>query len=113
MQLLKFKSELSPPVVPSTELSQLVKISLHHPETYTHHFVQNRWDTLAHGGLSNMILSSVALMHLCQWLQLFLVRVVGVCCVCCGRVVSVCFKRVLGACILWACVVSVCCGCVL
>eukprot|EP00066_Takifugu_rubripes_P023444 XP_011612710.1 PREDICTED: trafficking protein particle complex subunit 8 [Takifugu rubripes] len=41
MQLLKFKSELSPPVVPSTELSQLVKISLHHPETYTHHFVQN------------------------------------------------------------------------
>lgn len=44
MQLLKFKSELSPPVVPSTELSQLIKISLHHPETYTHHFGQNRWD---------------------------------------------------------------------
>lgn len=50
MQLLKFKSELSPPAVPSTELAQLVKFSLHHPESYTHRFTQNRWDTPLHGG---------------------------------------------------------------
>lgn len=41
MVLLKFKSELPPPVVlPSAELSQLIKINLHYPETYTHSFVQ-------------------------------------------------------------------------
>ncbi|KAM3619618.1 uncharacterized protein V6R79_010941 [Siganus canaliculatus] len=40
--LLKFKSELPPPaVVPSAELSQLVKTNLLYPETYTHPFVQN------------------------------------------------------------------------
>lgn len=94
MQLLKFKSELSPPVVPSTELSQLVKISLHHPETYTHHFVQNRWDTLAHGGLPNKILPlPAALMHLCK----------------------PCLHEVSGCscswCVLWVCVVCVCCEC--
>lgn len=50
MQLLRFKSELSPPAVPSTELAQLIKISLHHPETYTHRFAHDRWDTLLHGG---------------------------------------------------------------
>lgn len=50
MQLLKFKSELSPPAVPSTELAQLIKVSLHHPESYTHPFTQDRWDTLLHGG---------------------------------------------------------------
>lgn len=50
MQLLKFKSELSPPAIPSTELAQLVKFSLHHPESYTHRFTQNRWDTLLHSG---------------------------------------------------------------
>lgn len=44
MQLLKFKSELSPPAVPSTELTQLIKTSLNYPETYTHSFVHNRWD---------------------------------------------------------------------
>lgn len=42
MQLLKFKSELSPPAVPSTELAQLIKVSLHHPESYTHTFTQDR-----------------------------------------------------------------------
>lgn len=49
MQLLKFKSELSPPAVHATELAQLVKISLQHPESYTHRFTQNRWDTLPGG----------------------------------------------------------------
>ncbi|XP_073332203.1 trafficking protein particle complex subunit 8 [Pagrus major] len=40
MVLLKFKSEIPPPVVlPSAELSQLVKTNLHYPETYTHPFV--------------------------------------------------------------------------
>lgn len=43
MVLLKFKSELPPPVVlPSAELSQLIKTNLHYPETYTHPFVQER-----------------------------------------------------------------------
>ncbi|XP_047443113.1 trafficking protein particle complex subunit 8 [Mugil cephalus] len=42
MVLLKFKSELPPPVaLPSAELSQLIKTSLHYPETYTHPFFQN------------------------------------------------------------------------
>ncbi|CAJ1060133.1 trafficking protein particle complex subunit 8 [Xyrichtys novacula] len=42
MVLLKFKSELPPPVVPaSAELSQLIKSNLHYPETYTHPFFQN------------------------------------------------------------------------
>uniref|UniRef100_A0A671Y152 Trafficking protein particle complex subunit 8 n=1 Tax=Sparus aurata TaxID=8175 RepID=A0A671Y152_SPAAU len=42
MVLLKFKSQLPPPVIlPSAELSQLVKTSLHYPETYTHPFVQD------------------------------------------------------------------------
>ncbi|XP_040896043.1 trafficking protein particle complex subunit 8 isoform X2 [Toxotes jaculatrix] len=42
MVLLKFKSELPLPVVlPSAELSQLIKTNLHYPETYTHPFVQN------------------------------------------------------------------------
>uniref|UniRef100_A0A665T8C6 Trafficking protein particle complex 8 n=1 Tax=Echeneis naucrates TaxID=173247 RepID=A0A665T8C6_ECHNA len=42
MVLLKFKSEQPPPVVvPSAELSQLIKTNLHYPETYTHPFVQN------------------------------------------------------------------------
>ncbi|XP_070688188.1 trafficking protein particle complex subunit 8 [Pempheris klunzingeri] len=42
MVLLKFKSELPPPVVlPSAELSQLIKTNLHYPETYTHPFVQD------------------------------------------------------------------------
>ncbi|XP_020502574.2 trafficking protein particle complex subunit 8 [Labrus bergylta] len=42
MVLLKFKSELPPPVVlPSAELSQLIKSNLHYPETYTHPFVQD------------------------------------------------------------------------
>ena len=46
MVLLKFKSELPPPVVlPSAELSQLVKTNLHYPETYTHPFVLDRWGT--------------------------------------------------------------------
>ncbi|XP_041647295.1 trafficking protein particle complex subunit 8 [Cheilinus undulatus] len=41
MVLLKFKSELPPPVVlPSAELSQLIKTNLHYPETYNHPFVQ-------------------------------------------------------------------------
>lgn len=41
MVLLKFKSELPPPVIlPSAELSQLIKTSLHYPETCTHPFVQ-------------------------------------------------------------------------
>lgn len=49
MVLLKFKSELPPPVVlPSAELSQLIKTNLHYPETYTHPFVQDRWDTHTH-----------------------------------------------------------------
>uniref|UniRef100_A0A3Q1HHI0 Trafficking protein particle complex 8 n=1 Tax=Anabas testudineus TaxID=64144 RepID=A0A3Q1HHI0_ANATE len=42
MVLLKFKSELPPPVVlPSADLSQLIKTNLHYPETYTHPFVQD------------------------------------------------------------------------
>ncbi|KAF7203778.1 trafficking protein particle complex subunit 8 [Nothobranchius furzeri] len=42
MVLLKFKSELPPPVVlPFPEVSQLIKTSLHYPETFTHHFVQD------------------------------------------------------------------------
>uniref|UniRef100_A0A4W6CYI7 Trafficking protein particle complex subunit 8 n=1 Tax=Lates calcarifer TaxID=8187 RepID=A0A4W6CYI7_LATCA len=42
MVLLKFKSELPLPVVlPSAELSQLIKTNLHYPETYTHPFVQD------------------------------------------------------------------------
>ncbi|XP_041791493.1 trafficking protein particle complex subunit 8 [Chelmon rostratus] len=42
MVLLKFKSELPPPVaLPSAELSQLIKTNLHYPETYTHLFVQD------------------------------------------------------------------------
>uniref|UniRef100_A0A3Q1EDQ8 Trafficking protein particle complex subunit 8 n=1 Tax=Acanthochromis polyacanthus TaxID=80966 RepID=A0A3Q1EDQ8_9TELE len=42
MVLLKFKSELPPPVVlPCAELSQLIKTNLHYPETYTHPFVQD------------------------------------------------------------------------
>uniref|UniRef100_H3CNW1 Trafficking protein particle complex subunit 8 n=1 Tax=Tetraodon nigroviridis TaxID=99883 RepID=H3CNW1_TETNG len=41
MQLLKFKSELSPPAVPSTELAQLITTSLHHPESHTHSFAQD------------------------------------------------------------------------
>ncbi|KAK9519979.1 hypothetical protein VZT92_022668 [Zoarces viviparus] len=40
MVLLKFKSEVPTPVVlPSAELSQLIKTNLHYPETYTHPFV--------------------------------------------------------------------------
>lgn len=50
MQLLKFKSELSPPAVPSTELAQLIKTSLLYPESHTHRFAQNRWDTLPQWG---------------------------------------------------------------
>lgn len=43
MVLLKFKSEVPlPVVVPSAELSQLIKTNLHYPETYTHPFVQDR-----------------------------------------------------------------------
>ncbi|KAK2815971.1 hypothetical protein Q5P01_026438 [Channa striata] len=42
MVLLKFKSELPPPVIlPSAELSQLIKTNLHYPETYTHAFDQD------------------------------------------------------------------------
>uniref|UniRef100_A0A3B5A3T8 Trafficking protein particle complex 8 n=1 Tax=Stegastes partitus TaxID=144197 RepID=A0A3B5A3T8_9TELE len=42
MVLLKFKSELPPPVVlPCAELSQLIKTNLHYPENYTHPFVQD------------------------------------------------------------------------
>ncbi|XP_071342862.1 trafficking protein particle complex subunit 8 isoform X2 [Trachinotus anak] len=42
MVLLKFKSELPlPVVVPTAELSQLIKTNLHYPETYTHPFVQD------------------------------------------------------------------------
>uniref|UniRef100_A0A8C6PRB9 Trafficking protein particle complex subunit 8 n=1 Tax=Nothobranchius furzeri TaxID=105023 RepID=A0A8C6PRB9_NOTFU len=38
----EFKSELPPPVVlPFPEVSQLIKTSLHYPETFTHHFVQD------------------------------------------------------------------------
>ncbi|KAM4629221.1 trafficking protein particle complex subunit 8 isoform 2-T2 [Polymixia lowei] len=42
MVLLKFKSELPPPVIqPSVEqLSHLIKTNLHYPETYSHPFVQ-------------------------------------------------------------------------
>ncbi|XP_040926107.1 trafficking protein particle complex subunit 8 isoform X2 [Betta splendens] len=41
MVLLKFKSELPPPMVlPSAELSHLIKTNLHYPETYTHAFGQ-------------------------------------------------------------------------
>ncbi|XP_072246347.1 trafficking protein particle complex subunit 8 isoform X2 [Leuresthes tenuis] len=40
MVLLKFKSELPPPVImPLPELSQLIKTNLHYPETFTHQFV--------------------------------------------------------------------------
>lgn len=43
MVLLKFKSELPPPVVlPSAELSHLIKTNLHYPETFTHPFGQER-----------------------------------------------------------------------
>lgn len=39
MVLLKFKSELPPPVaLPSAELSKLIKTNLHYPEIYTHPF---------------------------------------------------------------------------
>ncbi|XP_074492675.1 trafficking protein particle complex subunit 8 isoform X2 [Sebastes fasciatus] len=42
MVLLKFKAELPTPVIlPSAELSQLIKTNLHYPETYTHPFVQD------------------------------------------------------------------------
>uniref|UniRef100_A0A672YVX3 Trafficking protein particle complex 8 n=1 Tax=Sphaeramia orbicularis TaxID=375764 RepID=A0A672YVX3_9TELE len=42
MVLLKFKSEVPPPVVPpSAELSQLIKTSLQYPESYSHAFVQD------------------------------------------------------------------------
>ncbi|XP_067368417.1 trafficking protein particle complex subunit 8 isoform X2 [Channa argus] len=42
MVLLKFKSELPPPVIlPSAELSQIIKINLHYPETYMHPFDQD------------------------------------------------------------------------
>ncbi|KAM6921828.1 trafficking protein particle complex subunit 8 [Xenentodon cancila] len=42
MMLLKFKSELPPPVVaPFPELSQLIKTNLHYPETFSHRFVQD------------------------------------------------------------------------
>ncbi|XP_041862305.1 trafficking protein particle complex subunit 8 [Melanotaenia boesemani] len=42
MVLLKFKSELPPPVImPFPELSQLIKTNLHYPETFTHAFVQD------------------------------------------------------------------------
>ncbi|XP_013872892.1 trafficking protein particle complex subunit 8 [Austrofundulus limnaeus] len=42
MVLLKFKSDLPPPVIlPFPELSQLIKTNLHYPETFTHHFVQD------------------------------------------------------------------------
>ncbi|XP_068599317.1 trafficking protein particle complex subunit 8 [Brachionichthys hirsutus] len=42
MMLLKFKSELPPPVAPPpAELSQLVKTHLHYPETHTHPFTQD------------------------------------------------------------------------
>ncbi|XP_067454174.1 trafficking protein particle complex subunit 8 isoform X1 [Thunnus thynnus] len=42
MVLFKFKSELPPPVVlPSAELSQLIKTNLHYPETYTHPFLRD------------------------------------------------------------------------
>lgn len=42
MVLLKFKSEVPPPVVlPSAELSQLVKTNLQYPESYSHAFVQD------------------------------------------------------------------------
>lgn len=50
MQLLKFRSERSPPAVASTELTQLIRTSLHHPESYTHRFAQNRWAGLPQGG---------------------------------------------------------------
>uniref|UniRef100_A0A7N9AN94 Trafficking protein particle complex 8 n=1 Tax=Mastacembelus armatus TaxID=205130 RepID=A0A7N9AN94_9TELE len=41
MVLLKFKSELPPPaILPTVELSQLIKTNLQYPETYSHPFVQ-------------------------------------------------------------------------
>uniref|UniRef100_A0AAX7T8H8 Trafficking protein particle complex 8 n=1 Tax=Astatotilapia calliptera TaxID=8154 RepID=A0AAX7T8H8_ASTCA len=41
MVLLKFKSDLPPPVIlPSAEFCQLIKTNLHYPETCTHPFVQ-------------------------------------------------------------------------
>lgn len=43
MLLLKFKAELpSPAAPPSSALSQLVKTTLHYPETHVHSFIQNR-----------------------------------------------------------------------
>lgn len=40
--LFKFKSELPPPpMLPSAELSQLIKTNMHYPETYTHPFIQD------------------------------------------------------------------------
>ncbi|XP_054646077.1 trafficking protein particle complex subunit 8 isoform X2 [Dunckerocampus dactyliophorus] len=42
MVLFKFKSDLPPPaVLPSAELSRLVKTNMHYPETYTHAFTHN------------------------------------------------------------------------
>eukprot|EP00064_Thunnus_orientalis_P001081 superscaffoldBa00000067_g1082 len=47
MVLFKFKSELPPPVVlPSAELSQLIKTNLHYPETYTHPFLRDSPESL-------------------------------------------------------------------
>ncbi|XP_014330677.1 trafficking protein particle complex subunit 8 [Xiphophorus maculatus] len=41
MMLLRFKSELPPPVIlPYPELSQLIRTNLCYPETFTHHFVK-------------------------------------------------------------------------
>ncbi|XP_054880101.1 trafficking protein particle complex subunit 8 isoform X2 [Poeciliopsis prolifica] len=41
VMLLRFKSELPPPVIlPYPELSQLIRINLCYPETFTHHFVK-------------------------------------------------------------------------
>uniref|UniRef100_A0A3P9KU84 Trafficking protein particle complex 8 n=1 Tax=Oryzias latipes TaxID=8090 RepID=A0A3P9KU84_ORYLA len=42
MVLLKFKSDLPPPVaLPSPEMSQLIKTNLHYPETFSHGFLQD------------------------------------------------------------------------
>ncbi|XP_028258909.1 trafficking protein particle complex subunit 8 [Parambassis ranga] len=60
MVLLKFKSELPPPVIlPSAELSQLIKSNLQYPETYTHPFVQ---DSLCLVPVT-LILSNCSLAH--------------------------------------------------
>ncbi|XP_043984891.1 trafficking protein particle complex subunit 8 [Gambusia affinis] len=41
MMLLRFKSELPPPVIlPYPELTQLIRTNLCYPETFTHHFVK-------------------------------------------------------------------------